>query len=333
MIIADFQLKDKTSRPRFFGEIFLVADTKFEVILGMPFLKISNADVSFGEGTLTWKTYTTNEALPTTEQVQIVDPKEFVIAALDVDSETFVVHVAIREQEEMPVHSKRQAQVRALLFDKASTKVPAEYSDYSDVFSAENAAELPENTGMNEHAIKLEESKQPSFGPIYSLGPVELETLKTYIKTNLANGFIRPSKSPAGAPILFNRKSDRSLRLCMDYRGLNNITIKNRYPLSLIGESLNRLGRAKRFTQLDLTNAYYRMRIRESDEWKTAFRTRYEHFEYQVMPFGLSNAPATFQGYVNKILAEKLDVFIIVYLDDILIYTENPGQPHVNAVR
>ena len=84
---------------------------------------------------------------------------------------------------------------------------------------------------------------------------------------------------------------------------------------------------------MDLTNAYYRMRIREGDEWKTAFRTRYGHFEYQVMPFGLSNAPATFQRYVNKILAEKLDVFVIVYLDDILIYTEDLGQPHVDAVR
>ena len=96
---------------------------------------------------------------------------------------------------------------------------------------------------------------------------------------------------------------------------------------------LDRLGRARWFTQLDLTNTYYRLRICEGDEWKTAFRTQYGHFKYQVMPFGLSNAPATFQGYVNKILAEKLDVFIIVYLDDILIYTEDPGQPHVDAVR
>ena len=186
---------------------------------------------------------------------------------------------------------------------------------------------------MNEYTIELEEGKQPLFGPIYSLGPIELETLKTYIKTNLANGFIRPSKSLAGVPILFDWKLNGSLRLCVDCRSLNNITIKNRYPLPLIGESLDRLGRAKRFTQLDLTNAYHRMRIREGDEWKTAFRTRYGHFEYQVMPFGLSNAPATFQGYINKILAEKLDIFVIVYLDDILIYTKDPGQPYVEAVR
>ena len=114
-----------------------------------------------------------------------------------------------------------------------------EYSNYSNIFLAENAAELPENTGINEHAIELENGKQPPFGPIYSLGPVELETLKTYIKTNLANGFIHPSKFPAGAPILFNKKPNGSLRLCVDYRGLNNITIKNRYPLPLIGESLD----------------------------------------------------------------------------------------------
>ena len=108
-------------------------------------------------------------------------------------------------------------QVGALIFNKAPTEVPAEYSDYSNVFLAENAAKLSENTGINEHAIKLEEGKQPPFEPIYSLGLVELETLKTYIETNLANDFIRPSKSPAKAPIFFNRKPDRSLRLYVDY--------------------------------------------------------------------------------------------------------------------
>ena len=118
--------------------------------------------------------------------------------------------------------------------------------------------------------------------------------LKTYIETNLANGFIRPSKSLAGAPILFIRKKDGSLWLCVDYWGLNNPIIKNPYPLPLIGESLDCLGRAKHFTKLNLTNIYYQIRIREGDKWKTAFRIRYCHFEYQVMLFSLSNAPATF---------------------------------------
>ena len=169
--------------------------------------------------------------------------------------------------------------------------------------------------------------------PIYSLGPMELEILKVYIEINLTNRFIRPSKSPAGAPILFDQKSNGFLRLCVDYRGLNNLTIKNRYPLLLIRESLDRLGRAKQFTKLNLISAYHRMRIRKGGKWKTAFRTWYGHFEYQVVSFGLTNVPASFQGYIKKIFAEKLDIFVIVYLGDILIYTDDDGDGHIAAVR
>ena len=121
----------------------------------------------------------------------------------------------------MPVHSKRQVkikdQVGALLFNETFTEVLAEYFDYSNLFSVEYVAELSDNTGMNEYAIKLENGKQLHSGPIYSLGSIELKTLKTYIKISLANGFIRPSKFPIGALILFNKKSDRSLCLCVDY--------------------------------------------------------------------------------------------------------------------
>ena len=219
-----------------------------------------------------------------------------------------------------------------MIIEEAPTKVPAEYLDFADVFSPGLASEFHKQLGINNHIIKLVNGQQPSYGPIYSLRPVELKILKAYIETNLANGFIRPSKSPTGALILFDQKSDNLLRLCVDYRGLNNLTIKNRYPLSLIRKSLDRLRRARRFTQLKLTSAYYRMKIRKGDKWKTAFKTRYGHFKYQVMPFGLTNAPASFQGYFNKILAEKFDIFIIVYLDDILIYTDDDGDGYVAAV-
>ena len=193
---------------------------------------------------------------------------------MDANDETFVVHVVIQEREEMIIDLGRKvqieaqsgAQVGALLFDEAPTEISAEYFDYSDVFLAENAAKLPEYTGINEHAIELEKDKQSPFGPIYSLGLVGLKTLKTYIETNLANVFIRPSKFPAGVPIFFDQKRDGSLRLCVDYWGLNNITIQNRYLLPLIRESFNELGRAKRFTQLNLTNTYHQMRICEDVE-------------------------------------------------------------------
>ena len=129
-----------------------------------------------------------------------------------------------------------------------------------------NVIKLLVHTRLNNYAINLEKDKQSSFGPIYSLKPVKLETLKTYIKTNLANGFIWPFKFPTNALILFDQKPNKSLHLCMDYWGFNNITIKNKYPLPLIGKSLNQQGWTKKFTQLDLINAYYWMIIHEGNK-------------------------------------------------------------------
>ena len=134
---------------------------------------------------------------------------------------------------------------------------------------------------------------------MYNLSLAELRTLEEYINDALAKGLIRESKSSARALILFVPKKDGTLRLCVDYRGLNEMTVKNRHPLPLISELLDRLNGSKVFSKIDLKNAYYQIRIREGDEWMTAFCTRYGHFEYLVMPFRLTNAPATFQAYIN----------------------------------
>ena len=279
MVVAAFSVVDKANRVRFFEETFLVANVSPEVVLGMPFLTLSGADVDFSGRELRWRTYTTEEVLPTTRRVELVGKKEFAAAALDPESETFVVYVASLSSDASPssspldVYPSRLPQISGLIAKKAPTKVPAEYSDFADVFSPDLVSKLPEHIGINDHTIELVEGQQPPYGPIYGLWPVELETLKAYIETNLANEFIRPSNSPAGGPILFERKSDGSLWLCVDYQGLNNLTIQNRYPLPLIGELLDRLGRAKQFTQLDLPSAYHRMRIRKGDKWKTAFST------------------------------------------------------------
>ena len=153
-----------------------------------------------------------------------MDKKEFAATALDPESEIFVVHVASLSSDASPssfplnVHPSRRPQISGLIAEEAPTKISAKYSDFVDVFSLDLASELSEHSGINNHATELVDGcQQPPYGLIYSLGPVELETLKAYIETNLANGFIRPSKSPAGAPILFDRKSDGSLRLCVDY--------------------------------------------------------------------------------------------------------------------
>ncbi len=142
------------------------------------------------------------------------------------------------------MYLSKRAQIAHLKADEASTKVSGEYTDFVDVFSPKLAVELPEHTAINNYAIKLVDDWQTPYGAIYSLGLVELKTLKAYIKNNLINGFIRPSKSLARALIFFDKKPDGSLRLCIDYRGLNNLTIKNRYPLPLIRELLDQLGQA-----------------------------------------------------------------------------------------
>ena len=219
-----------------------------------------------------------------------------------------------------------------MVANEALTSISTKYSDFADVFSPKLASKLFKYTRINYHAIELVDDQQPLYEPIYSLGPVELETLKTYIETNLANSFIRLFKYPAGTPIFFNKKLDSSLRLCVDYQRFNNLIIKNQYLPPLVGESLDQLGQAWRFTKLKLTSAYHRKRICEGDKCKTAFQTRYGHFKYQVMLFGLTNAPAIFQGYINKIPAEKLDVFIIMYLDDIFIYTKDKRGSHIQVV-
>ena len=145
---------------------------------------------------------------------------EFAAAALDPEYETYIVYIAFLSSTllaSFDVYPFREPQISGLIAEEAPTKVPAEYLDFADVFSPDLASELPKHTGINDHAIELVKGQQPPYGPIYSLWPVDLETLKAYIETNLANGFIRPSKSPAEAPILFDRKSNGFLRLCVDY--------------------------------------------------------------------------------------------------------------------
>ena len=187
MVLANFQVEDKLGKTRFFQETFLLANISAEVVLGMPFLTLSNADVQFVEEELTWRSYTTAEALSTTKRVELINKKEFVKARLDEKSKTFVAHVASLNLAP-GIHPDRAAQIASLLTKEV--KIPDEYLDFTDVFSEKKALVLPERTKLNEHTIDLKDGKQLPYGPIYSLGPVELETLKTYIETHLKTGFI-----------------------------------------------------------------------------------------------------------------------------------------------
>ena len=204
--------------------------------------------------------------------------------------------------------------------------LPERYHKYLQVFMPETAKELPPHRPWD-HAIDLKEGTQPPWGTIYALSETELQALRDYIKEMMRTGKIRPSKSPAGAPILFVAKPHgRGLRLCVDYRGLNKVTVMNRYPLPLMHELRDRIREAKVFTKIDLKSAFNLLRIKKGDEWKTAFRTRYGHYEYLVMPFGLANAPASFQTMMQEILKDLLDHGVVVYMDDILIYSSSEAE-------
>lgn len=215
--------------------------------------------------------------------------------ALDKNFDTLVTHMTFIAL--ISVHPDREAQIAFLFTEKA--KMSDKYSDFVNVFLEEKALMLPEWTKFNQYVIELEEGKQPPYQLIYSLGLVELEILKTYIKTHLKTRFIRSSESHISAPILFDKKPDGSLHLCVDYWSLNNLTIQYQYLLPFIDEWLDHLGQAKSFTQLDLISAYYCIRIKKIDKWKTVFQSRYSHFKYQVMSFALSNALASFQSYIK----------------------------------
>lgn len=149
----------------------------------------------------------------------------------------------------------------------------------------------------------------------------------------MANGFIKPSRSRTDTSVLFIPQHNWGLQICVDNRGLNNLTIKNPYSLCLIGDSLNRLGQVKQFTKLDIIDAYYRIGMKEEEEWKTVFQFSYGHYKNYIMYFDLANAPAIFQSHINMCFAERLDIFVNVYLDDILICTNEKGSKHKDAVR
>jgi len=224
--------------------------------------------------------------------------------------------------EEQPKEPKKELDLK--------NYIPAECHEFLPLFSEALAKKLPPHWPYD-HKIPLREGFTSPFGPLYSMFRTELQTLMEWLEENLSKGFIRASSSPAASPIVFVKKTDGSLRLCVDYCGLNVGTIKNRYPLLLLQETLMRLSKAKYFTTLDIRSAYNLVRMAEGEEWKTAFWTSYRLFELLVIPFGLTNAPSDFQALINDMLRAYLDDFCTAFLDDIFIYS-NTMKDHKKQV-
>lgn len=211
-------------------------------------------------------------------------------------------------------------------------EIPVEYRTFQDVFSKALATKLPPHR-PGDCAIDLLPGATLPKGRIYPLSIPEQRAMEEYVAEALQQEFIRPSISPAASSFFFVAKKDGGLRPCIDYRHLNSQTIKFRYPLPLVPAALEQLRGARLFSKLDLRSAYNLIRIRHGDEWKTAFVTPSGHYEYQVMPFGLSNAPAVFQSYMNEVLRPFLNRFVIVYIDDILIYSSSRSEHHNHVLQ
>lgn len=203
--------------------------------------------------------------------------------------------------------------------------------EYADVFPDDIPDGVPTHRSIT-HTIPLVAGAKPVAIPMYRLSQIELEEVHKQVTYLLEKGLIAPTTSPWAAPVLFAPKADGGLRMCIDYRALNKQTVKDRFPLPRTEELLDRVGSAKFFSKLDLRSGYWQIPVTPADQPKTAFRTRYGHYEWKVMPFGLTNAPACFQRLVNSLFSRYLDKFIVVYLDDILIFS-NTAEEHLEHLR
>ena len=202
--------------------------------------------------------------------------------------------------------------------------LPRVVCEYVDVF-------LDELPGLPPHrdvdfGIELHPGTSTISMTPHRMAPVELQKLRVQLQELLDKGFIRPSTSPWGASVLVSKKRGKTLRLCIGYRQLNRVTIKNRYPLPRIDDLFDQLSEARVYSKIHLCTSYHQLRVRETDIPKTAFRTRYGHFEFTVMPFGWTNAPAAFMDLIHRVFQPYLDQFVVVFTDDILIYSQSEWE-------
>ena len=216
----------------------------------------------------------------------------------------------------------------ALVLDSKRGQIELEnilvVKDFSDVFPKE----LPGIPPIREVDLSIEIllGTTPTYGAPYRMASTELKELKIQLQELFDKGFIRPNVSPWGAPVLFLKKKDGTLRMCIDYQQIKKVTVKNKYPLTRIKYPFDQLKGAGVFSKIDLPSGYYRLRVKDVDVPKTAFRTQYGHYEFLVMPFGLTNAPTAFMDLMNRVFRPYLDQFVVVFIDDILVYSRDEQE-------
>jgi hypothetical protein len=336
--------------------MFITKLGHYPIVLGIPWLKLHDVAVRFASNTVTFGSqYCTTycHSTPVTVQGVTEEPPAPIYQVKDVFEPQLRPQRSFRGNIVMlngssffrTVKKGRLTIFKASLYDinKAieakdlkerplEEVIPEQCHEFLPLFSKILADRLPPHRPGIDHEVRLKEGETPTWGPLYSMSRMELVVLKEWLEENMSKGFICQSSSPFAAPVLFAKKPEGGLWFCIDYRDINSKTIKNRYPLPLIKEILNLLGKARIYTKLDVRGAYNLIRVKEGDEHKLAFRTRYGLFEPTVMQFGTTNAPADFQEYINNAIREALDDFASAYLDDVLIYSDSEEE-HVGHVK
>ncbi|KAJ9531498.1 hypothetical protein QJQ45_015038 [Haematococcus lacustris] len=303
-----------------------IPNPSFDIVLGKPWLAAKNPCVDWINNVVrldhAGSTHTLTPPPPTplqADQLNLLSAPRFRRAARH--DEVFMALLTQQPSPSTSLSSSTPTPDPPPLHPKAAALV----QQYPSVFPKELPAVQDMPRRSVDHTIHLT-GPAPSPRPIYRMSQPELDQLKKQLDDLLAKGFIRPSTSPFAAPVLFVRKKDGSLRLCVDFRALNQQTLKNRYPLPRIDDLLDQLSGAQVFSKIDLRSGYHQIRVAEDDIPKTAFRTRYGHYEFTVLPFGLCNAPATFQQLMNDVFKPHLDDFVLVYLDDILVFSKSAAD-------
>ncbi|KAI9035170.1 retrovirus polyprotein [Aspergillus affinis] len=253
-------------------------------------------------------------------------PKTAKKGLLEVD--IFAISAQIDKIIDEKNHPERQLEV-----EKLKEQIPESYHGFVDVFLKSASDTLPPRR-ENDYRIELTDKNTLGYSPLYRYSAKELEAIKAYLIENLQKGFIVSSAAPFGSPVLMAAKPGGGLRFCVDYWKLNSIIKKNRYPLPLMDELLDRLDHAKIFIKLDIRQGFYRIRMHPDSVNLTTFRTKYGFYKYQVLPFGLTNGPAAFQQLINDIFIDLIDKYVTVYVNDILIFSENEleHEAHVQEV-
>ena len=319
-----------------------------ECILGIPWLEYENPIIGWTRRhvtiqrpgcILTLPVVRRRQQKPSIEKVNLCSAKQvarwFRWRKVDQAYLAFIQLVHDEEKRIVPVVPEKTetgCDVEKAYHKDMPEEIKAVLQEYKEIFPTDLPLGLPPVRMGHEFKIELEDETPPIHRPIYKLSPLELEEAKKQIQYMLEHGYIRPSISPYGAPVLFAPKKDGGLRFCIDYCWLNKKTIKNRYTLPLPEELFDRLGGATIYSSIDLRSGYWQVPLRKEDIPKTAFKTRWGLYEFLVVPFGVSNAPAQFMNLMNDVLADYLDDFVVVFLDDILIYSKTI-EDHVGHLR